>query len=117
MDGKIIKVILGSPSIKEGISFKHIQHLHQIDPVWNISSKQQIEGRCIRYKSHEDIPLNDKYLKRTVIIHNYISVPIKGGLIKKTGDQIIYDDIMPKKEIVINKILIILQKNQKKLKL
>ena len=110
MDGKIIKVILGSPSIKEGISFKHIQHLHQIDPVWNISSKQQIEGRCIRYKSHEDIPLKHKYLKRTVIIHNYISVPIKGGLIKKTGDQIIYDDIMPKKEIIINKILIILQK-------
>ena len=110
MDGKIIKVILGSPSIKEGISFKHIQHLHQIDPVWNISSKQQIEGRCIRYKSHEDIPLKHKYLKRKVIIHNYISVPIKGGLIKKTGDQIIYDDIMPKKEIVINKILIILQK-------
>jgi hypothetical protein len=110
IDGKIIKVILGSPSVKEGISFKHIQHLHQIDPVWNISSKQQIEGRCIRYKSHEDIPLKHKYLKRTVIIHNYISVPIKGGLIKKTGDQIIYDDIMPKKEIVINKILIILQK-------
>jgi hypothetical protein len=110
MDGKIIKVILGSPSIKEGISFKHIQHLHQIDPVWNISSKQQIEGRCIRYKSHEDIPLKHKYLKRKVIIHNYISVPIKGGLIIKTGDEIIYNDIMPKKEIIINKILLILQK-------
>ena len=110
MDGKIIKVILGSPSIKEGISFKHIQHLHQIDPVWNVSSKQQIEGRCIRYKSHEDIPLNHKYLKRKVIIHNYISVPFKGGLIKKTCDEIIYNDIMPKKEILINKILLILQK-------
>ena len=110
MDGKIIKVILGSPSIKEGISFKHIQHLHQIDPVWNVSSKQQIEGRCIRYKSHEDIPLKHKYLKRKVIIHNYISVPFKGGLIKKTCDEIIYNDIMPKKEVIINKILLILQK-------
>ena len=110
IDGKIIKVILGSPSIKEGISFKHIQHFHQIDPVWNISAKQQIEGRCIRYKSHEDIPLKHKYLKRKVIIHNYISIPLKGGSVKKTCDEIIYNDIMPKKEVIVNKLLIILQK-------
>jgi hypothetical protein len=75
IDGKIIRVILGSPSIKEGISFKHIQHFHQIDPVWNISAKEQIEGRCIRYKSHDDIDENSK-LKKKVIIHNYISVPL-----------------------------------------
>jgi len=74
MDGKYIRVILGSPSIKEGISFKHIQHLHQIDPVWNISAKDQIEGRCIRYKSHEDIPTNHSFLKREVIVHNYIAI-------------------------------------------
>jgi len=41
MDGNKIKVILGSPSIKEGISFKHIQQMHQIDPVWNSSAKDQ----------------------------------------------------------------------------
>jgi|LakMenEpi03Aug12_release.lakeMendotaPanAssembly.Ray.scaffolds.fasta_scaffold38652_6 hypothetical protein len=110
IDGKIIKVILGSPSIKEGISFKHIQHFHQIDPVWNISAKQQIEGRCIRYKSHDDIPLNHKYLKKKVIIHNYISIPLKGGNVKKTCDEIIYNDIMPKKEVIVNKLLTVLQK-------
>jgi hypothetical protein len=72
IDGNKIRLILGSPSIKEGISFKHIQHLHQIDPVWNISAKKQIEGRCIRFKSHEDISPNDKILKREVVVHNYI---------------------------------------------
>ena len=30
MSGELIRVILGSPSIKEGISFNHIQHLHQL---------------------------------------------------------------------------------------
>jgi hypothetical protein len=74
IDGNKIKVILGSPSIKEGISFKHIQHLHQIDPVWNISAKNQIEGRCIRFKSHEDISPSNETLKRKVIVHNYICV-------------------------------------------
>jgi len=77
IDGNKIRVILGSPSIKEGISFKHIQHLHQIDPVWNISAKNQIEGRCIRFKSHDDISLSDKTLKRKVIVHNYICVAPK----------------------------------------
>jgi hypothetical protein len=85
IDGNKIRVILGSPSIKEGISFKHIQHLHQIDPVWNISAKNQIEGRCIRFKSHADISSNDKHLKRTVVVHNYICVAPDGK--KKTSDD------------------------------
>ena len=110
MDGKYIKVILGSPSIREGISFKHIQHLHQLDPVWNASAKEQIEGRCIRYKSHIDIPLNHSFLKRLVKIHNYISIPMKDNNIKnrdlilETCDQRIYDRIMPNKIKIINKI-------------
>ena len=106
INGKIIRVILGSPSIKEGISFKHIQHFHQIDPVWNISAKEQIEGRCIRYKSHEDISTNDSKLKRKVIIHNYISVPLDrvNGEIKETCDEKIYYNIIPAKEKIIKEI-------------
>jgi hypothetical protein len=78
IDGNQIRVILGSPSIKEGISFKHIQHLHQIDPVWNISAKNQIEGRCIRFKSHDDISPTDPKLKKKVIVHNYICIAPDG---------------------------------------
>jgi hypothetical protein len=110
IDGKIIRVVLGSPSIKEGISFKHVQHLHQIDPVWNSSAKAQIEGRCIRYKSHEDIPLNHPILKRVVHIHNYISVSRNNGLIAKTCDYKIYFEIITKKLKVIQIIENLLKK-------
>jgi len=112
MNGEIIRVILGSPSIKEGISFKHIQHLHQIDPVWNSSAKEQIEGRCIRYKSHEDIPLNDKYLKRQVIIHNYIATFGKYAQADNdyTCDEKIYGDIMVKKRRIIRELEKLLRK-------
>lgn len=111
IDGINIKVILGSPSIKEGISFKHIQHLHQIDPVWNASAKEQIEGRCIRYKSHIDIPLNHPFLKRLVKIHNYISLPRKNSnLILETCDQRIYQTIIPNKIKIITKINNLLRK-------
>ena len=102
IDGKNIKVVLGSPSIKEGITFKHIQHLHQIDPVWNSSAKEQIEGRCIRYKSHEDISDKNKNLKREVIIHNYIG--IFGEQDYKSCDEKIYDIIMVKKKKIISHI-------------
>jgi len=106
MDGKIIRVVLGSPSIKEGISFKHIQHLHQIDPVWNSSAKEQIEGRCVRFKSHSDIPLDHPTLKREVVIHNYIGV----SRMVETCDQLIYDKIMVNKQKVISEIEKLLSK-------
>lgn len=106
MDGKIIRVVLGSPSIKEGISFKHIQHLHQIDPVWNSSAKEQIEGRCVRFKSHSDIPLDHRTLKREVVIHNYIGV----SRAVETCDQLIYDKIMVNKQKVISEIEKLLSK-------
>lgn len=106
IEGENIRVILGSPSIKEGVSFKHVQHLHQIDPVWNSSAKDQIEGRCIRYKSHEDIPKNHPFLKREVFIHNYIlvnqpDVVDEEGNLRMTCESKIYNIIMKKKEKII----------------
>jgi hypothetical protein len=106
IDGRNIRVVLGSPSIKEGVSFKHVQHLHQLDPVWNSSAKTQIEGRCIRYKSHDDIPLAHQVLKRKVIIHNYILISQpddvdKNGNLNLTCDAKIYNEIIEQKRKVI----------------
>lgn len=109
-DGSIIKLILGSPSIKEGISFKHIQSLHILDPVWNKSSKEQIEGRCIRFQSHNDINERDyPELKKEVIIYYYILSHNNQNLIEKTCDEKIYNEIIPKKEKNVNKLLNIIK--------
>jgi hypothetical protein len=97
IDGKTIKVILGSPSIKEGVSFKHIQHLHLLDPVWNQSAKTQVEGRAIRFCSHVDIVADDMDLRRHVEVHQYKSVWSPKSSEDKTCDQIIYDEIIPRK--------------------
>lgn len=101
IDGKLVRVILGSPSIREGISFKHIQHMHLLDPVWNSSAKMQVEGRAVRFCSHVDIPAGHPHLKREVMIHIYKLVPMRYGLVGLTGDQVIYDMIIPKKEKMI----------------
>lgn len=97
MDGKYLRVILGSPSIKEGISFKHLQHLHMLDPVWNWSAIKQIEGRGVRFCSHVDIPKTHPQLKREVTIHRYILKPRDNGSLKTTSDERIYDVIIPSK--------------------
>lgn len=100
IDGKYLRVILGSPSIKEGVSFKHIQHLHMLDPVWNNSAKIQIEGRAVRFCSHSDIPKDHPKLSRNVNIHLYKSTglpPINIGNVRMTCDEKLYDVIIPKK--------------------
>lgn len=99
LDGKNLRVILGSPSIREGVSFKHVQHLHMMDPVWNSSAKAQIEGRAIRFCSHVDVPKDHPVLKRHVEVNIYKSVPRKSrdALVHQTCDQEIYEVIIPEK--------------------
>lgn len=103
MTGSHIRVVLGSPSIKEGVSFKHIQHLHLLDPVWNSSAKHQVEGRASRYCSHVDIRNTHTWLKRQVVVHLYKAVVIPGGYgtIDRTADELIYDVIIPHKQKLI----------------
>ena len=111
--GNKIKLLIGSPSIKEGISFKHIQHIHLIDPVWNIAGKKQIEGRAIRFCSHYDID-EDKHinLKRVINIHIYKLIPStnKKKLITETVDQKLYDKILPEKYEYVDILLTKLKK-------
>ena len=111
--GNKIKILIGSPSIKEGISFKHIQHIHLLDPAWNVAGKKQIEGRAIRFCSHYDI--NEKKhinLKRIINIHIYKLIPNanKKKLIDETVDQKLYDKILPKKYKNVGVLLTQLQK-------
>jgi hypothetical protein len=101
MDGRYLRVIMGSPSIKEGISFKHIQHLHLLDPVWNQSAKTQVEGRAIRFCSHTDIPVDHPTLAKKVVVHIYKLVHDERGLVAETCDEVIYDKIIPRKYKVI----------------
>lgn len=95
--GKNLRVVLGSPSIKEGVSLKHIQHMHILDPLWNYSNLDQVKGRTIRYCSHIEIPKDHPKLKRQVEVHIYKLVPRKDGEIMKTADTIIYDQLIPEK--------------------
>ena len=54
-NGSQIKIILGSPAIKEGVSLLRVRQVHIIEPYWNMSRLEQVIGRAIRFCSHKDV--------------------------------------------------------------
>ncbi len=67
--GKKIQVVVGSPAIKEGVSFFRIRQVHILDPYWNYSRIEQVYGRASRYCSHKSLPAD----KRKVSVFIYVS--------------------------------------------
>jgi superfamily II DNA or RNA helicase len=73
INGSKIKIMLGSPSIKEGVSLLRVEQIHILEPYWNLSRIQQIIGRGVRFCSHKDLP---KY-KQNVKVYLYLATHIK----------------------------------------
>jgi len=82
LNGKIIKVVLISPSGKEGISLHNTKVVHILEPHWNMTATNQVIGRSIRYCGHSDLPLKD----RNVIIYRYL-MKIEGNI---SSDEWVY---------------------------
>jgi superfamily II DNA or RNA helicase len=70
INGSQIKIFLGSPAVREGISLLNVRQAHIIDGSWNDSKMQQILGRISRYCSHKGLPEE----KRKVKIYIYLAV-------------------------------------------
>jgi len=68
--GKLIKILLGSPIVSEGVTLKAVRQVHILEPSWNMSKINQIIGRAVRNYSHSELPVED----RTVEIYKYVSV-------------------------------------------
>lgn len=68
--GEHIKIIIGSPVVSEGLTFKNIRQIHIIEPSWNMSKIDQIIGRGIRFQSHSNLPLNERNVQ--IYLHTAI---------------------------------------------
>ena len=69
-DGSYMKVIIGSPAMKEGVTLLRVRQVHVLDPYWNRSRTEQIMGRAVRFCSHKNVPVNE----RQVDVYHYHSV-------------------------------------------
>ena len=68
--GEKLKIILGSPSIKEGVSLKNVKYVHVLEPYWNLSRLEQVVGRASRFCSHKDLPEDERLVK----VYVYLAV-------------------------------------------
>jgi len=93
VDGSMLKVLLGSPSIKEGVSLLRVKQVHIMEPYWNMSRLEQVIGRAIRFCSHKDVPLSEREVK----VYVYIATGLKNEEI--TVDKHIMDLAFKKKEL------------------
>tara|TARA_Y100000768_G_scaffold135612_1_gene100956 strand:- start:2878 stop:4572 length:1695 start_codon:yes stop_codon:yes gene_type:complete len=92
-DGSKLFIILGSPSIKEGVSLLRVNQVHILEPYWNMSLLSQVIGRAVRFCSHKDLPKNKRY----VDIFLYIAVYKTN---KNTIDNYIWSMANKKKDII-----------------
>jgi superfamily II DNA or RNA helicase len=98
-NGSKIKLIFGTPSIKEGVTLLRIEQVHILEPYWNISRIQQILGRAVRFCSHKDVPKNRRYVN----VYLYLSViPYKNNnkLNEKSIDQYIWSIAKKKNKLI-----------------
>lgn len=89
VDGSQIKVILGSPSIKEGVTLLRVQEVHLIEPYWNFSRMEQIMGRAIRFCSHKDVAFDQQLVKVYIYlaVHPKIDVSVDEKIMKMALDK------------------------------
>lgn len=91
-DGSQIKIILGSPSITEGVSLLRVDQVHIMEPYWNMSKMKQVMGRAIRFCSHKDV----KRDRQKVDVYLYLST--RTG--EKTTDEYIWSMAKKKQKLI-----------------
>lgn len=65
----LIKVLLISKAGGEGLDLKKTRSVILLEPSWNESTIEQVVGRAIRYKSHEDLPIKDRIVNVYYLDH------------------------------------------------
>lgn len=99
LKGSKLKIILGSPSIREGVSLTAVRQVHVLEPYWNQSRLDQVIGRASRFCSHKDLDENNRNVK----VYIYVAVAPNYGKINdvpQTIDQYIQHLSMEKDKVI-----------------
>lgn len=102
-DGSQIKIILGSPAIKEGVSLLRIRQVYILEPYWNMSRLEQVIGRAVRFCSHKDLPKDER------LVNIYIFLAIDSSKEMSIDQQIL--SLALRKKILIEQFEDVLKKS------
>ena len=93
VNGSKLRIILGTPSMKEGVSLMNVRQIHILEMYWNWSRILQVIGRGIRYCSHKQLDEED----RNVNVYIYMSTHEKE---KQSIDQYITELALNKNKLI-----------------
>lgn len=108
------KVILLSSAGGEGLDLKGTKLIQILEPHWNKSKIDQVIGRGVRYKSHENLPPEE----RKVQVEHYMSTVKQTAIDKlfrvnpKSMDEYLYDRMQDKDQFN-EQVKDLLRKNEK----
>jgi len=101
-NSKKVQVLIITLAGSEGLDLKEVGNVIILDPVWNPSVMEQIVGRAVRFKSHANLPIN----QRKVDVFNLI-LKTPDGADVPSGDEILYQIIYNKQKQMddVNRVL------------
>lgn len=97
-DGSLIRVVIASPKVSEGVDFRFVRQIHVLDPWFNMSRIEQVLGRGMRTCSHSMLPFEQQNC--TVYLH----VCRYPDSEQETVDEYIYRNYVEEKAIRIAKV-------------
>jgi hypothetical protein len=74
-----LRTLLISSAGGEGLDLRGTRLMQILDPHWNDEKIKQVEGRGIRYRSHDDLPPEE----RNVLVQRYLATRPRMGLLEK----------------------------------
>lgn len=98
------KVLLLTSAGSESLDLKNTRQLHIMEPHWTTAKIDQVIGRVIRYKSHEQLPKKSRH----VAIYRYISIFPK-NILNQSADEYLME-ISDKKYEIFNEFIGLIKK-------
>lgn len=74
-----LKALLISSAGGEGLDLQGTRLIQMLEPHWNDEKLKQVEGRGIRFRSHADLPPEE----RKVLVQRYLSTRPKSGIMER----------------------------------
>lgn len=94
-----VDVLFITSAVRHGVTLLKTRVLHRMEPSWNESTDEQIDGRAVRYKSHASLPPKERNIK----IYSWITKTSQ----KVSTDEYIYS-LSVRKQQTINVFLRVL---------
>jgi hypothetical protein len=105
MDGREVKVVIGSQVASEGVDFRFVREIYIFDSWFHLNKMEQVLGRGIRTCSHSTLPEEERNCTTYLLINMFDAEEES-----ETADMYMYRNAMAK-AILVGRVTRVLKRN------